>query len=267
MSFDAQEKSVESASPVEFYTIAIGTELFRMHSSIEETITLGADVFYKTPALKRGHIATGQEYLTVELPGDHLFSKRFAMIAPGQAATLTIQSYHRGDTSDLRVMYKGVVRSVAFIQQGALSALSVIPISEAFDKTIPDRTFQAPCNNILFDDDCKISPGLWSYEDEVTAVNANTISVHGLGASKGDGWANGGFVSYGVLDYRLVLTQTGDVLTLVLPFYEPILGNDVTVYAGCDHCLTGDCQNKFDNTVNFSGFPYVPTKNIFATGL
>lgn len=266
MSFDAQEKSVESASPIEFYTIAIGTELFRMHNSIEESITLGADIFYKTH-VTRGHIATGQEYLTVELPGDHLFSRRFAMIAPGQAATLTIQSYHRGDTSDLRVIYKGVVRSVAFTRQGSVSALSVIPISEAFDKVIPDRTFQAPCNNILFDDDCKVSAGLWSYEAEVTAVNANTLTMSGLGAAKGDGWADGGFVCYGVLDYRLVLSQTGDVLTMVLPFYEPILGFNVTVYAGCDHCLTSDCLNKFNNTINYGGFNYVPTKNIFATGL
>lgn len=266
MTFDAQEKSVESASPIEFCTIAIGTELFRMHNSIEETITLGADVFYKTH-VSRGHIATGQEYLTVELPGDHPFPARYAMIAPGQPATLTIQSYHRGDTSDLRVLYKGVVRSVAFTQQGSKAAMSVIPISEAFDKTLPDRTFQAPCNNILFDDDCKISAGLWSYEEEVTAVEANTITVKNLGSSKGNGWADGGFVCYGVMDYRLILSQTEDVLTLVLPFYEPILGKNVTVYAGCDHSLTGDCQNKFNNTDNFGGFPYVPTKNIFATGL
>ena len=120
---------------------------------------------------------------------------------------------------------------------------------------------------ILFDDDCKMSPGLWSYEEEVIAVVANTISLKNMGAAKGNGWADGGFVCYGVLDYRLVLTQVGDVLTLVLPFYEPVLGNKVTAYAGCDHCLTGDCQHKFVNTDNFGGFPYVPTKNIFATGL
>jgi uncharacterized phage protein (TIGR02218 family) len=236
-----------------------------MHDDQPATITVGADVFYKV-SVTRGKIATGLEHLTVHLPGDHAFSRKFATIAPGQTATLTVQGYHLGDTADLRVLYKGVVRSVAFSKDMSKSSLSLVPISEAFTKQIPERTFQASCNNILFDSNCKISAGLYSYAGTVSVVSGNTITVPGLTASKGNDWSTAGFVAYDVLDYRLILLQSSDVLTLALPFYETVMNENVTVYAGCNRTI-GVCNTKFSNTANFGGCPYVPTKNIFTTGL
>ena len=64
----------------------------------------------------------------------------------------------------------------------------------------------------------------------------------------------------------LVLEQDGDDLTLVLPFHEDVLSEDVSVYAGCDHTIA-TCLAKFANDINFGGCPYVPTKNIFITGV
>jgi hypothetical protein len=62
------------------------------------------------------------------------------------------------------------------------------------------------------------------------------------------------------------LAQAGDVLTLILPFSVDMVGKVVTVYAGCDRSIAM-CVAKFDNLNNFRGCPYVPTKNIFLTGL
>lgn len=265
MAFDTYEESVESGGRIELYSLAIGNEIYRMHDSIPYSITYDSDLYYKV-SVSRGKITGGQEHTTINLPGDHQFVQKFATVAPGQTATLTIYAYQFEDPSDVRVIYKGVVRSVAFTSNMAFSALSVVPIAEAFSKEIPERTFQASCNNVLFDGNCKVSSGLFSYEGQVTAVVGNVITVNGLETAKGDGWSTGGFVSYGTLDYRLVLEQDGDDLTLVLPFYEDVLSQNVTAYAGCDHTI-GICASKFSNSDNFGGCPHVPTKNIFTTGI
>ncbi len=265
MTYEAQETSVEAGSTVELYTLAMGSTIYRMHDSVEPLITVSGDEFDRVQ-ISRGAITTGQEYLEIKLPGSHSFSLKFSEIAPGQTASLTIQSYHRADPSDVRVIYKGVVRAVAFTQAMSHSALSLIPINEAFDREIPERTFQAACNNVLFDPDCKASAGSYSHLGAVTAIVDNVVTVNGLLAAKGDGWSTGGYVSYGVLDYRLVLEQSSDDLVLVLPFHESVLSENVTVYAGCDHTIA-TCLSKFTNEINFGGCPFVPTKNIFITGL
>jgi uncharacterized phage protein (TIGR02218 family) len=265
MAFEDHETSREAGSTVEIYTLAMGSTIYRMHDSVESVITDSGDDFIRTQ-IKRGSISTGQEYLELTLPGSHPFSLKFATIAPGQTASLTIQSFHRADPSDVRVIYKGVVRSVAFTQAMSHSALSLIPINEAFNKEIPERTFQSACNNVLFDPDCKVSAGSFTHVGAVSALVSNIVTINGLLAAKGDAWSTGGYISYGVLDYRLVLAQSGDDCTLVLPFHEEVLGKDVSVYAGCDHTIE-TCLAKFFNDINFGGCPYVPTKNIFITGL
>lgn len=265
MTFEAFETSVEGGSTIELYTLSLGSTIYRMHDSPEPIITYAGDNFIRTQ-VSRGSIETGQEYLEIGLPGSHEFTLKFTTIAPGQTASLTIQSFQRSDPSDVRVLYKGVVRSVAFTQNAAKSALSLIPINDAFNKEIPERTFQAGCNNVLFDLDCKLAEGLFSFIGPITAVVGSVVTVTGLSAAKGSTWATGGYVAYGALDYRLILEQSGDDLTLVLPFYESVLSENVTVYAGCDHTIA-TCLSKFNNEINFGGCPHVPGRNIFTTGV
>jgi uncharacterized phage protein (TIGR02218 family) len=50
----------------------------------------------------------------------------------------------------------------------------------------------------------------------------------------------------------------GTALGLGYPLQSvPSPGDTFTVYYGCDH-TPGTCQSKFNNLVNFRGFPYVP---------
>ena len=51
------------------------------------------------------------------------------------------------------------------------------------------------------------------------------------------------------------------------------MGSTVVVLAGCDHSVT-TCDTKFNtpedtqsNVINYGGFPFVPGKNPFETGL
>lgn len=263
--FESLEASEESGSKIELFTLAIGSTIYRMHDSVEPIITIAGYDFFRV-GVGRGTISTGEESLEVTLPGSHTFPLSFATIAPGQVATLLIQAVHRELLTDVKMIYKGVVRSVAFTQNAAHAALSLVPTNSAMKKEIPERTYQASCNNVLFDGNCQLASVVWKYDGPVSVVDGNVVTVAGLFATKGANWSTGGYVSFGVLDYRLIVEQGGDDLQLVLPFYETVLDQTVSVYAGCDQDIV-TCDTKFNNEINFGGFPYVPTKNVFATGI
>jgi len=267
MAYEDYEVSVEQSQPVELYVLALGTSIWRFHNQIYGEIINYSGDDYTPLAVSRGNIGGAQENLSIDIPADHAYSQNFIQVAPGQLSTLTIYEYQRPEgLGDVQIKYKGVVRSVSFAEQGFESTLTVIPLSATFDKTIPDRTFQAGCNFTLFDSDCQVSASSFKHTNTCTAHVSNVATVSGLSAAKGSGWATGGYMSYGVLDFRLILSQTGDDCTLNLPFYESVVGKAVNVYAGCDRSIS-TCDTKFSNSLNFGGCPYVPTKNIFQTGL
>ena len=236
-----------------------------MNNSVDDIIVAG-NTFVGTPGIRRDKIVSDKETLTVPLPADHTFPSKYTTIAPGQTATLTIQHFHRADPADVKVVYKGVVRAVSFSQGMHGAEISLIPITHAFKKQIPDRTYQAQCNHIHYDARCQVAKAAFKFTADVSVVSANTVTIPGLNAAKGNGWSTGGFVQFGSLDFRLILEQSTDVLTLVLPFFETVLNKSVDVFAGCDHTI-GVCDTKFSNEINFGGTPFVPTKNIFQTGI
>lgn len=266
MAFDSYEESVEAACPIELYILAVGSYTYRLHTSIEAELIVGGETYTPLAGLSRQRLEPGDNDLEMELPAGHDFPLMYTLSAPGQQATVTIIRLHRGDTADCRVIYKGVVRQVEFSKNGAMAILRLSSVANAFERTIPTRTYQAGCNHVLFDEGCQLARTSYLYSGQVTDVNGNTITVSGLEAAKGDDWSTAGYVTIGVQDLRMILDQSGDVLTLVLPFYTPVLGENVTVYAGCRHDID-TCNSKFGNVINYGGFKYVPSKNIFITGI
>lgn len=67
---------------------------------------------------------------------------------------------------------------------------------------------------------------------------------------------------------RTILTHEGSTLMLDIPL-PPMSFTDmnlVTLLVGYDGTLE-QCETRFDNVKNFGGFPWIPEKNIFETGL
>jgi hypothetical protein len=68
-------------------------------------------------------------------------------------------------------------------------------------------------------------------------------------------------------DYRTVVGQSGDDLTLILPFRSSPDGQSVIARAGCKLRIAEDCRDKFNNAERYGGFPYGPLINPFVSGL
>jgi uncharacterized phage protein (TIGR02218 family) len=207
----------------------------------------------------------------VTVAGDNSVATQFIDSVPGTAATLKIERIQRPDGPGFEVVtiFNGKIASVAFQKSGREAKIKVVPLVSAQSKPVPNHTYQSLCNHVLYDDLCQVDdtdPSFRLSTAAVTAVSGNTITVTGADAH-GDGYYTGGFVeAAGAVDRRLILDQTGTVLTLLLPFTSSPLSTNVTVFAGCDHSIA-TCKSKFNIVINFGGFAWVPSKNVFETGL
>lgn len=276
MVFSTHEESQQGSKPIELYTFTIGAAITRV-TSAEDDITEDADLFTAVP-IKRTSVTGGgpdarKDHLILEVPGDNTIATQYINSIPGVTAIVTIERLQRPDFSpgppEVVRIFQGKISSVLFEKSGRLAKIRVEPLITAQSKSIPTFTYQGLCNNVLFDDLCKVDdtdPSFRLSTAAVTDVTSNNITVTGAG-SNGDGYYTGGFVeSAGAAERRLILQQTGEVLTLLLPFGTSPLGTNVTVFAGCDHSIS-TCKSKFDNVINFGGFAFIPSKNVFETGI
>ena len=274
MAFNTYEASQEGSRPIELYTFTVGAVITR-YASAEDTITESADD-YVPAAIQRSKLVGGgpdsrNDAITLTLPGDDQLVRQYINSVPGVAADVVIERIQRTDGVSYEVVriFEGRIESVAFESGGRVAKIQVVPRVRAQSRPIPRCIYSGLCNHVLYDARCQVDdtdPAYKLANTLVTDETGNTITVTGA-AAYGDGFFTGGFVEAGGgADHRLILSHTGNVLVLHLPFASSVDGVLVNVYAGCDHTPT-TCKSKFDNIVNFGGFPFVPTKNPFQTGL
>ena len=273
--YDTLESGREGSRPVEVYKFTLGTSTF-LFTSAEDTITLGTDV-YVSETISRNQISQGGDNknrnLIITVPADNEFAAKYVNIVPGETASLSLFRLQRDESPTFATQtltFKGQVQSVRFPQDGNAAEINVRSIETALGRNVPRFTYMSTCNHVLYDQRCKVDPVPFRVIGNCTAEQrgpGNDITVVGA-TLQPDGFYTAGFCKPSAeSDFRMILKHVGDVLTLLLPFAEPVLNTNVEVFAGCDHIVTGDCANKFDNVIDFGGFGFVPNRNPFVSGL
>lgn len=272
-SFATLESSRESSLPLEIYEITLGSDEYR-YTSAGGDLTVGG-VTYTALPIARNSIEQGSDSqarnLVLTLPGDNPFAARYRNVVPGQRANVNVWRLQRDEVPEFNtriLMFKGQVMSVRFPQDGYTAEIAVRSIEQALNRTVPRHTFMSMCNHILYSSACGADPLLYDVIGSVSAVTGNTITLPGANA-RPDGFYNGGYCRpvSGDDDFRLILSHVGNVLTLLLPFATNVTGVSVQAFAGCDHLVDGDCATLHDRVAEFGGFPFVPNRNIFQSGL
>ncbi len=270
-SFDTLESSLEDSRPLEIYTFAVGLEAFRF-TSTQSSVTIGTDT-WSPESVSRGQISQGADErnrnLVITVPADNDFASKYIDVPPGNQATISIirLQWNESPTFDTQVLiYKGTIQSVRFPANGTAAEITCRSLEAAASQNIPRYTFMSMCNHVLYDTACGVGSGSNTYAGVVTLVSDLEITITGLDASGID--ATGGYAQdLTNNDFRMVLSQTGDVITVLSPFTDDVTSSNVQVFRGCDHTLTGDCAVQFDNVAEYGGCSFVPSKNIFSTGL
>lgn len=130
------------------------------------------------------------------------------------------------------------------------------------------RLFTATCDADLGDARCKINLDDPAFHGSgvVTALEGtSTFAVSGLDAFA-DGWFSQGKLTFSsgenagiAMEVKSHVNDTrGVTITLWQAMPEPIaVGDTFSVTAGCDKRFS-TCHDKFNNVVNFRGFPFIP---------
>lgn len=126
------------------------------------------------------------------------------------------------------------------------------------------------CSTDLGSPKCGISLAAWTVNGTVGSVTDNRIILD-AGRTEATDWFTGGKLTMTSgacigLSMEVKRSIVGQ-LELQQPFYEAIeAGDTYSVYAGCQKRFTEDCKDKFNNVVNFRGFPHLPGSRIYRTG-
>lgn len=269
--FSTLETSVESSQPLELYQFVLGSETFRFTSS-EDDLLVDSNTWTAIP-IYRGRLVQGADAerssLSVSLPGVEAFPRKFIVTAPAARCSFSLYRYQRNESPsfDTQVLlYQGFVQSAKFTDDGHTAELTIKALEAALGRNIPRFGYMGLCNHFLYDSNCGVNPSSFDYTGEVTLVDGFDITVSGLSGAGLD-FVGGYARPTGENDFRTVYAQSGDVLTLNVPFANDQTGNNLQVFAGCDHLVDGDCALVFDNVERFGGFPWVPTDDVFRSGI
>jgi len=134
------------------------------------------------------------------------------------------------------------------------------------------RIYQATCDAELGDSRCKVNLESSTFKGtgSVAALQrSRAFTASGLD-SFDDGWFSLGTVEWtsGANSGRraevLLHSKIAGVVTIIL-LEEPVRaieeGDDFIIRAGCDKRVA-TCRTKFDNVVNFRGFPHIPGQDV-----
>lgn len=186
--------------------------------------------------------------------------KEFIRVSPPDPITVTIK---RLQSTNVDILFIGAVISVA-LSQGNRCIVTLNELQPLFNNKIPPCMFQSLCNHTLFDANCSLTRNDYATVIEVESISGNFIVSTDVETPVD------GYYSFGVAEFngqiRMITCHEGGHLYTHYPFVDLEVGDDITVYPGCDKTQT-DCVDKFDNKEHFLGFPYIPRKNPVYVGL
>lgn len=274
--YPAFEEGVATGQPNELYEFVVGTQTFR-YTSGEDIVLVGATEYEPNP-IRRSKIEDGPDKrnidFSVTLPTSDPLSQLFLGILPGVRVPLNVKRYHRGDTGgggpEVITIFDGFVLSANFSKKGKECKLTARHALANLGRIIPSRTYASTCSHILYDSStCKAddtAPANRINADTVISQVGNVMTVSSIvSGGFADGQFNSGFVeAVGSNDFRLILDQVGDALTLLQPFTTTPA--QVNIFRGCAHTIAA-CKTDHDNVINFGGFAFVPTRNPYQSGV
>lgn len=270
MSFADLEVSQRGSRPVELFDLSIGNRHYR-YTSAEDQIEFNG-VIYVPEKLERTNIVHGVEEssatVTLTVSTTNQFAQRFILLLPSSSSRCSITRVHRengGVTVGLPI-YSGAVKTVDFVDNALRARINLQSDEAMLGLSFPRFAFSSGCNYQVYDQNCGADPEDHKHAGIVTASVADTITIQNAGSS-GHKFTGGFCRTVGIDEWRMVLEQDGDDLTLLLPFSSSPVGSVVEAFAGCDHQFTGDCAQVFDNVRRFGGWPYTPTQNPFLVGI
>lgn len=133
------------------------------------------------------------------------------------------------------------------------------------------RIYTPGCDAKLGDARCGVTLASYTVTGSVTAATSAQIFTDTT-RLEADGYFDGGLITWTSGNnntYRMEIktSTSAGVITLqeAMPF-ATVIGNTYSMSSGCNKLLS-TCKTKFNNVVNFRGFPHIPGMDRMVSGL
>jgi hypothetical protein len=254
----------------------------------ESPLKLSGDVFEVAPLSIKGaswSVELEATNLSLEIFSEKLVA---ALYPPKQFTDAEVKVWRgtvNGENLDsATVFWQGTLESCDF--DGPKARLTVGPPLPLLRAGCPRRLFQPQCNHVLFDAGCGLNRADWQIAATVYSASGNSVTLAnfsrpgGLPAGFGavSGWFDGGELQRGSDGTRFHVASSTALdsnsrLTVTLAngpetdAFTP--GESVTLVPGCNgfeetckaYHATNNPKGRFDNWLNFGGFPFMPWEN------
>lgn len=263
MSYLSFEDSIFSGAPVELYRFYNGPQTWLYTSSAYE-VTYNGELYQPYP-MSRNDIVQTKDYnksmLEITTARDLPLVADFLANPPDGATLLTVYREHAGDGNYI-IYWQGRIVSVDFMDSE--STLKCEPVFTSMRGTGLRAKYSTGCGHVLYGPGCTVPPANFQASGTLTAVSGVTLTATVFGTHS-DGWWSGGKIVAtinGITGARMIASHTGNNIVLMTPLLGLAVGSTFSVYPGCDHSL-GICNSKFNNVLNYGGFPWKPQVNPF----
>lgn len=264
MAFDDYELSVESGNAAELYEFSYQGGTFR-YTSADNPITFDSHIYQvvaiqHTPPKEVADIAKAS--LTVTAPPDLEVSELFRAAPPDDVVGLVIRRLQIDDGT-AEAFWLGRVLSVRWPPDQ--SELRCESIYTSMRMPGLRRIYSKNCPHVLYGARCRAAEADFIETITVSAVAGRTITSPDF-ATFEDGYFSGGKIRWestpGFYVRRGIKIHDGDTITVThpIPGLEP--GVVLSALPGCNHSML-HCAEKFDNLLNYGGFPYMTERNPF----
>ena len=248
---------------IELYTFAGSSATFRL-TPHEPEVVLDGDRYASLP-IGRTELALGAEAaksaLELTVPPEcalvrHLLAS--AITGESTAVTLHVATVDGGITG---TRWMGRVLGVEVADDAARIRCESAQVS--LKRIGLRRLYSRACSHVLYSAACGATPITASAS--VSSSTGRSVDLAGGVPAAVAGTLAGGWLETAAGARHMIVRESAAGVELLYPV--PLApGEGVTLAAGCDH-TTATCAARFSNLDNYGGFPFIPSKNPFATGV
>lgn len=267
-SYEDFEISTDLGEPIELYYFtykgANGTRIWAYTSALRKQIvsTPQLNRAFEPVFIQRGESLSQDssggaiETCTITVDSANPVSQLYLGAPPeDDSVTVNIWRIHNNLTQTLVKICDGIVSQVRWYD--AYAELT-ITIENVLSRYIPRGTLSYWCQNNIYDDVCRVNPKDFEKVCVVNTIKGTTIISNSVLDKEEDYYTNGYIVMGNAK--RGIFKHIDNRIILKYPISEDDIRDTFFAYPGCRNTF-GYCASRFNNTVNFSGIPYIQPYN------
>lgn len=229
---------------------------------------------YKSLAMERNELVLGAEAakagLDLKLPPNcDLVRHLLANSLSGETTSITLRIGRREGSGNSALEHwwvsgtRWVGRVLGVEVAGDVARVRCESAQVSLKRIGLRRLYSRKCSHVLYSAACGASP--ISASALVSNSNGRNVDLDGgVPGSVGGGLA-AGWLQTPQGARHMIVNDYGGGVELLYPVAIGV-GTEVQLTVGCDHS-TATCESRFGNLDNYGGFPAIPGKNPFSTGL